>query len=455
MAHTLTLGSINLANASASSASPGIVLKSFTPVPIQRVMTRVTGMPFRDGGTPTSEALDDVEASITCRIYGSSPDNVESQLQSLIRELEEAVTWSVYRNGTATILTFKRQGVTNTTRFLVKGYTGPTIAGEEKWLDIETLGNFLTIQFTLTLSPYGLSDAAVEILADSFTNQPTDNIGTATAATGHVGGPINVRVTATSVAGSWTQMWVAQVGTTPILFNLSGSADAAAYGTAVATATANGTETNTPLGSVSLSDRFRWPNRIFARIKKTSGTDNVLLLRWAIAVAGTTGVNFMYGPYVKCASGSAFQLIDLQALQSLLEIEQRREFTTGTIQAYLYYKTVDATTVNFSIDYAEFLPYIGITKLTGTTLAANQEFVYEDFGSSLIPHRTTQVYKLLSSDTMENNLSRQGRLMKVPGGAAHRFWVAGQTATTHTLADTMDIRVNHLPAYSLGMRGAG
>lgn len=462
MAHTLVLTDGTVSVDLAATADPGIYLQEFRPTRPVRRIERVSGFPFVSGSRTIASALDDGAVEIVCLVAGTSVDNLQSQLVTLHRLLEQARRWEESRTGSPVRLVWKIQGTTNTAYRVVTGVPAmpePLDPGEGNWLDVAA-GTFTTvIAFTLTLEPTWHAGALTAVkAATTMTTTPLLNSFTTSTTTGDLDGPLSLEVNASGA--SFTHVWVAQCAQAPTVSDKSGAADAAAYNGAAQALSITGTATNAGgPGGISLDAAMAYPIRQFARIKVTSGTASKLQLRWYYYL-GTIG-NFapVYGPWTTFSgtSGSYF-LHDPGPVPALSAVRKRGYVSSLAFSVGVQLRTSDASTVGINLDYIEGFPAVSIVRLDGFDLSLGQYVAYEaihEDGTFYWPRRVPVAYQMDASRTHDIDALRYGQLAPLKPNTTTIFWMQGQTDTTHTLALSPTMKVDHLPCYALGLRGAG
>lgn len=462
MAHTLSLQDGTTILDLADPA--GIHMQTFRPPPVNRILGRVGAYPYGDGRRTTAAALDDATVEIVVHIAGTSTDDVESKLRTLTRMLEAAQRWELTRIGAPVRLAWRRQGATNTSyRVITSVPVLPTPVDPEAgdWLDISTVTNLLTVSFTVILEPTWHGGFSLQMVAPTAINvQPTTNTVTAGAAiTGDLPAPLYIHALNTATL-DWDRVWIAELGGSVDVANFSGTADADAMTGAVASRTATGTASSLASAAFTMADKYRYPLRCFLRAKVTAGTASKLQLKFVVRFGGETWLETPYQSWSGPASG--FWLLDLGSLDANSLFGRVAQNVGASQISYLVsYKTSDGSSVDFSTDYFEVLPYRSLVRLDGMDVRDNYALAYEDMaveGSFGWPRKDTQAYSIGATSALYRSANRYGRLKPVLPGSTPMFWFNAQSTTVHTFAAAAaaaTLSVYYVPCYANGMRGAG
>jgi hypothetical protein len=452
----------------------GIALVDISLPNPQRVIQRTSGFPFVDGQRTVASSLADATLDYVGTIYGTSVDDVDSQLLALTRMLEQARLWEEQRVGTPVRIAFKRQGTTNTAYWLVTGV--PTLPhpdqGPDNWLDVETAANSLTFSMSLTVEPVAHSNTLTTLLnAGTLTNRTIDNVlALTTAPTGDMPAPLAVTIKRTASTGSpWDHLWCALVPYTPYgavsVWQFGGTTDATTSSGQNYSATATGTAAFTEAMELNtyalLQTMWRYPWRFFLRATVNSGNYNKLQFQAQLYHVSTSAVIAATPWATYDGSLNAWRLLDLGSIATHPDLLNRVAQTNADLAIFLWYRTIDGSSVPFRLDYLDLVPYSGMTKLTGIYLGVNDSTAYEavaaDTTGFVYPRIAPQTYTVTSAGLLKTGAQRYGALGKLPPGGNAADWsvyLAGQS-TVHILSDTSAVTVKALPCYAIGLRGSG
>lgn len=456
MSHVLTLtdGTVTLDMAETTDA--GYHFVSFGAPRPNRKLTRVGAYPFANGERTVASGLGDVAAEIILNIVGSSADDLDAKLRSLVTLLEQAQRWEEQHIGSPVRLLFKRQGVTNTSYRVVTGVPlmpEPVDPGEINWLDGSSIMNEMTVAFTITLEPVAHAGALTSIAATQpVTAVPDLDYVFASAAAGSMPSPLSVAVTNTSGA-TFSDTWLARLEFAPVVKSHTGTADATAFGGSYESVTATGTEISASHSFFSGTTNV--PFRGIARIKLLTGIVGALRLQVRGSIGATTTA-LHSGEWVTFSGGvGSWILVDLGKIRFPDAFTNRTGQVTTSMRLAIWAKTSDGATVTFAIDYAQMLPYHTFVKIPGSVPTANvlhYDMVLKD-GTFFWPNVAPQTYVTLSDGTLVNNIPRYGMLSPVPTGEILMFWAAFLVAGAHQLTSTATVTIENLALYSLGLRG--
>ena len=450
---TLSDGSttLNLANTGYGT----IHLVSITGATTQRKTQRVGPTAQMVGQRTVASALDDTEITITCNIWGTTTDSVEDRLRVLVQLLDKARIWEEERTGAPVRLQFQRSGATNAAFYTVTGVTRwPTPTDATEWVDLALVNKTLEFSFSISVEPNGhASTLSYAILGDTTGLSHPLNTLTGTAVPGDQPMPCAVDL-AKSVSGNdWTMVWILLAGGIPDETKFSGTADANATGspgTAQAVTVTSTVSSYTGSG-YTINTSYQFPIRCFVRLKVTSGTAADLRISLTAKLGNTTVITL---PTVAFGGVlGSYLLVDLGEIGRITGTLNRLGQTSG-----LYFTTLNLWSVGSSIgvnlDYAEFVPYRGMVKLTGISMAQNDDVAYEDYQDAsgyAWPRQTPVAYQTDMSGVLKYNAVRQGRLPWLTAGVVPYFWIQAQSDTLHRISDVANVTVRGLPMYSLGL----
>lgn len=447
-----------------SASTPGIQLEEIRLPAPARVVERVASFPFAHGQRTVASGLDDTTIEIRCVIRSTTTDDVEARYLALVRLLEQANRWEESRTGAPVRLAWKRDGATNTAYRVVTNAPAPTLSRAPDWLPAETTGKVLHLQLVLTVEPTWHAGALSTVkAATAVTNGPGSGATVTTSTTtGDMDGPLAVEVALSSVPLSWVWCYLAQPTQTPVTTNFSGTADANASGGSALTMTITGTAQPAAAtgGGLNTDTALSYPIRHYARLIVTSGVPSRLQLRWYYEL-GSEGSSFpVYGPWTAFSGESSGQywLQDVGAIPALTHVRKRANLTTLSLATGIQLKTSDGSTVGLRLDYIEAFPYRGLVHAnlqggdTGDLLS--YEDTFED-GTFAWRRSAPVFYRMSSARAHAIDGKRFGRLAPLTPNTTHMIWVNGQSAAVHAITDTMTVKVDHLPCYALGLRGAG
>lgn len=460
MAHTLTITDGTTTLDLADTAATGYLLIDFrTPRP-NRIISRVGMYPFGDGERTVASGLADSEIEITLMIVGSTADDLDTKLQTLVKLLERAQRFEEFRTTVPVRLTFKRQGVTNTAYRVVTGVPRlpePLDADEGHWLDISSITLTMTVAFTITVEPVAHAGALTTIVnAATLTNQPTDNDATASPAIiGDMSCPLTILLKNTGGV-AWANVWLSHGNVTPQVNNRSGTADATAYGGSFITVAGGGTVNSITYSTTTTSPL---PIRAIVRVKGIGTPTDSFRLRFILKSAGPT----IYGSYVTPLDfDTSWQIVDLGGLSLPDYVHHRPGLSADAVPITVEVEasTTDGSAIDIGIDYIEVLQYWSFIRLSGLvedTHHARYDMVAEE-GSFYWPLRTPQVHVTDATDDFQlgtiGNLTRYGVIPPTRTATTPQFWFAAQGFGSHSITHTGTLTVKYLPCYSLGLRGS-
>lgn len=441
-----------------STSATGITTERFLPPRNVRQTSRATGYPFLHGSRTVASALNDSEVEWTGHIRDVNADAMEAQYLALVRLLEQAQRWEERRTGSPVRLVYRRSGVTNSAYWVVKGVDLPELASEARAAATE-VSQLLRLRFRLTLEPIAHAGALTTYAPTAITTTFGGTDFSQAAPTGDMSAPASITIKKTNIDNVWEEIFLATCPAATTVYELTGTADAAASGGAALPAIANGiSNLITSIEHMSAVDG-QYSQRVIMRAKVTAGDPLKLQLRMGYH----TGLNVVgpiiisdWAPFTYIV-GSYF-LLDLGIIPARPIIQDRVVSGTLTTMIFLYSQTTDASTVDFQVDAIEVVPYHGFVKLRTSSLSSGYSVVYDQTsrsGSFYWPRQAPASYKILASTGVYHNpVSRYGALAPLPAGQIPWFWVQGQSAYAHLLSDTAEVGISYLPSYSLGLRGA-
>jgi hypothetical protein len=465
-AHTLQLTDGTTTVDLASNANPGINLVSFVPPAPSRAATRTSGWPYNDGQRTVAASYMDVQATIVCRIYGSSVDNVAAQLLTLNNLLTNAVIYEEQRFGAPVRLAWKQAGMTNTAYWVLTGVTGwPSAVGKQGWLDEETANKNFTFTMTLSLEPVAHASTLTTLAnAASFTNKPTLNTVAISAAPGDASSPLSVQFTSSGSANPDT-LWLALIpqGGSVIVQDYNNTVRAGAYSGAALTVSLSGSVV--PTSPQAIADGTHplmpYPYRVIARINVASGTPTVVQIRARVNMGGqATALQTPWATVPIGTSSANWTLVDVGSIAPFTGLLSRTLQTLPGISVYLELQTSDGSAATVWVDYFEAFPILGYAKLTCDPLfpiLGGEVGVIEDIavsGSFNWPRQTPQAYWADGSGNLAGTPTRAGKLGRLNGSSTATLWLGHMAGLIHTIANTGTITVKALAMYTGTLRGA-
>jgi hypothetical protein len=466
MAHTLTLSDGTTTCDLASTASPGIRLVNFAPPPPLRQVSRTSGWPYVDGQRTVAGSFIDGQATITCTVQGSSINNVASQLATLETLLQSAVVYEEQRFGSPVRLAWKPQNATNTAYWVLTGVLQwPTALWQQPTdMDADLFNNYFTFVMVLLLEPVAHASATTTLAnAASITNKPTLNTATLSAVPGDSPAPLSVQYILGTTTNKPSQLWLALMpsGSSVVVLDQTGSiSPTGAYGGTSLALTNTGTVDQEAGPTIPISNILAYPYRIFARIRVTAGTPEQLKMRVQI-LPGIDTTSITYTPWAFAPAGSlnTWTLVDLGSIGVFSQYTKRLLQGTTNLSLNILYQSNNGSSISFSVDYYEAVPYVGLAKLSTNQFNASNtsSMIYENIGldgSFNFPRMAAQTYAIDGTGQLAVQYVRQGVLGNAAAGSTPGLWTATMYGTTHTIADTATLTAKALAMYSSTIRGA-
>jgi hypothetical protein len=407
------------------------------------------------GQRTVASALDDTEITITCNIWGTTTDSVEDRLRVLVQLLDKARIWEEERTGAPVRLQFQRSGATNAAYYTVTGVTRwPTPTDAAEWVDLALVNKTLEFSFSISVEPNGHSDNYTwATVATAISLVTHTNTITGTLVSGDQPMPIRMSIQngSASSGNNWTTMWILLAGDATDITKFSGTGDAAASGSVAQFATITGTVSTFTGSGYTIDTSYQFPIRCFLRLKVVSGTPSDLRMSLTVKLGSTTVITLPTVAYTGASSN--YLMVDLGEIGRITGTLNR----TGQLSGQ-YFTTLNlwsvGSNVGVNLDYAEFVPYRGMVKLTGLNVAQTDAVIYEDLqilGSYTWPRQTPQAYQVSSAGVLQYNAIRAGRLPWLPAGVVPYFWIQAQSDTLHRIADAINVSMGGLAMYSLGL----
>jgi hypothetical protein len=451
---TLSDGSttLNLANTGFGT----IHLVSITGATTQRKTQRVGPTAQMVGQRTVASALDDTEITITCNIWGTTTDSVEDRLRVLVQLLDKARIWEEERTGAPVRLQLQRSGATNAAYYTVTGVTRwPTPTDATEWVDLALVNKTLEFSFSISVEPNGHATGVSGVaIATGIPLVTHSNTITGLSVIGDQPMPCAISVQNASGSGgnNWTTMWILLAGDATDITKFSGTADASASGAVAQAATITGTVSTFTGSGYTIDTSYQFPIRCFLRLKVTSGTASKLMLSLTVKLGNTTVITLPAVAYT--GTSGNYLMVDLGEIGRITGTLNRTGQLSGQYFTTLNLWTSDGSSVGVNLDYAEFVPYRGMVKLTGLNVAQNETVYYEDIqtlGTYTWPRQTPQAYQVSNVGVLQYNAIRAGRLPWLPAGVVPYFWIQAQSDSLHRIADAMSVIGTGLAMYSLGL----
>jgi hypothetical protein len=236
-----------------------------------------------------------------------------------------------------------------------------------------------------------------------------------------------------------------------------------AYGSAYNTVNVatGSTPTVQAASAATLDVTYTYPVRCLARIKvptTASVSPEKVFVRGRLQL-GTGGSNYTYTPWRRYHSTpDVWCLMDLGTFSELTELLERVQQASVDYTVALEFKTTNGVTSPVRVDYIELVFFQSFMKLSGISLGNGDKAVYEAVAKIGTFHYTIpdpQAYEMTNAGAFVTNAQRAGTLDPMEPNDLMLLWIAGQTATTHTIADTARLTLKSLRRYQSGLRGAG
>lgn len=462
MAHTLSLiGDTTIDLAETTDA--GYHFVSFrTPRP-NRILERISSFPYGNGERTVASGLNDPSVEIILNIVGTSADDLDSKLQTLVKLLQQAQRWEETRTGTPVRLSFKRQGVTNTAYRVVTGVPmmpEPIDPDEITWLDGSAIMNEMTVSMTLTLEPLAHSGALGVYAPESITLQVGSTDFSKAAAISEMSAPLNIALTRTSAGDAWNEVWMAVCPMAASITEYSGTADADASGGSALVVNASTTATEHVVTAAGTGST-KYDQRVIARIK-IHDTDGAFDLKFRVRFtvgSAETAVGYSKTTTYAVDVGhvyTGYYLVDLGRIPRATQAYSHAT-TVSRAPTIVVEVTTDQFTAVYRLDTIEVVPYLSFVKIKDVEVEDNDSAIYESVAKESTfhwPRRSPTSYVLNAALGLKMMGQLHGTLGPLVPGEVPWFWFQAMAyETPHILADAGDVSIVYQPTYALGLRG--